>query len=178
LVTRLYDSSTGNEIICFYNPRTYIRYCFLFGYVEGRFRIIRFLRYFSICVTATFSSETMKRHWSKNLYVENMLCRRITFPEYAVFVEDSDFENYLREVESEVIKNLPKCFNLFGVPFEIAGIEYRTINDSSYCCAFRRQIEEKDEMLSFETKKCRCYEYELPRTYTELIALPKCEMVK
>jgi len=168
MVVRFDDPKTGFRIYCFWNPRVKRRFCFLFGYVDRRFRIIRFLREFYVCVTATFISETF-RHWSKNLYIESQHCLKLLYDEYRFYESDDDFMNYVNSKIEKAEKYFPRCFELFGVNYEVSGSEITSVYTESYCCAFRREIRETEKIYEIETRKYRCYEYITDIDFTRFI---------
>lgn len=161
------ETSVGGRIICFWNPYVRRRYCFLFGRIDRQFRIIRFLRQFCACSTATFTSIT-ERHYSKNLHIESMLCVTIKDEEYRHIEDDREFEDLIEEKIDRIEAYHGECFNLFGVEYEIRGVEFRADCPNSYCCSFRQRYTETETLAVIETVKCRCYDHRVPLDVTPL----------
>jgi len=165
MVLRFDDPKTGYRIYCFWNPRVKRRFCFLFGYIDKRFRIIRFLREFYVCVTATYISEKYK-DWTKNLYLESQHCLILKYDEYKFYESDDDFMNYINSKIEKAERYFPRCFSMFGATYEVAGSEITSIYTESYCCVFRRIFKRVDEIYSVEIGKYKCYEYSTDIDFT------------
>ena len=160
---RIPISDDVGEMICFYNPIVRRFYCFQFAYRDRFFRIVRYIRRICICATCTFESGGHERHWSKNLYVESMVCYEISDSEYKDFKTPAEFYAKILELQRKASENCGNCFSLFDVNYEIAGYELRIKECYSYCCASRFDYEEeKKPDGTVEIKKVimksKCYD--------------------
>ena len=160
---RIRISDDIGEAICFYNPYVRRFYCFQFGWVDRRFRIIRYLRSLCVCVTCTFKSGDRGRHWSKNLYVEAMVCDELRDTEYRDCRSPAEFYDMYLEVEREVSHRCSDCFDMFGTDYTVRGYELRVKRCYSYCCANRfeyveRRTEAGEVREVEEVVKTKCYD--------------------
>jgi hypothetical protein len=147
---RIPISDDIGEAICFYNPYVRRFYCFQFAYVDRFFRIVRYLRRLCLCVTCTFKSVDARRHWSKNIYVESMVCKEITDAEYKAFRSPAELWGRVLSIHRELTALCGDCFDLFAVNYEVRGFELRIRTCYSYCCCDRLTAEE-------EVVKTKCY---------------------
>jgi len=131
----LFDEETINEIIGFFNPRNKRYYLFLRNPANKRF--IRRVRTLYICITCTFQSISADRHFSKNLYVESQGMSEAYSNEWEFCDSDACFHELIETKIREAQDQCDRCFNNFGVPYEVGGVEYRTEPCDTYCRAGR-----------------------------------------
>jgi len=160
---RIQISDSMGEMICFYNPTVKRFYCFQFAWIDKSFRIVKYLRKVCICATCTFESGGRERHYSKNIYVESMVCYEIKDTEYKDFKTHAEFYAKILELQRKASQNCGDCFSLFNTNYEIAGYELRIKECYSYCCASRFEYVEKEtkEGKKEEVKeivKSKCYD--------------------
>lgn len=120
------------ELIGFYNPITDRFYFFQFGYVDNQFRIIRYVKLFCECVTCTFESWDINRHWSKNMSAETTVCAVITQEDYKKFKKPIEFYAYILEIEKKLKEVCNDFYAPIGVDYSVAGYEFRLHNCKSY----------------------------------------------
>lgn len=180
------DQSTGYHIYCFYHRRSDRVYCFLRDPKTGRW--VRFIRIIFIASTCTFDSGDIRRHYSKNIYVESQVVGALVYdasetilstirqhcgadPQMLVFPEPfgtvpksfAAFMRMLWDAEDINAQRCRCCFDQFGLTFSVAGHELHTSKPATYCCKSHFDLVGGKK----EIRSSKCY---------ELLCEPRCRL--